>query len=378
LFLHGYHIWNRGPLPLLQDENDEDAEYCVSNGGGGGGDHGRSIEYFVWGSERPDATVVVYCHGSNSTGKHLNQFMFPHDVLLELNVKAISPSYPGHGGSDVDPNRRISKWPITDLEPILYDEGVNDFVVIGTSYGTAHAMATAACFPKRCVGMGLHVPYLPENVCREFGFHTDADYVLTESQLKRPRIHLPLLSILSLIQTFVGGAFSLYPEGRQAKSQHLEILDVLAKDATRSFWRGVNGQLYEMLNADTNQHWQDPRTIETKNVVIWYALDDHVCPPAHGKWLTDVFTKKKQDDGATIKCHVRAEERGLGHVTYIGEDDRNTAGMTKVLLEMIQNDKNNSTNNSSKSSSNSNSSNSTSRTLLEPAVMVVPMLHPVL
>ena len=113
LFAHGFNIWQRGPLPPKKDSEAKYIEICGSTN-----DNGRRIvEYYVWGSTKSAATPLVVLHGSNCTRKYLNQYLFPDEVMNKLNVKVISPSYPGHGGSDPQPYRRITNWPKTDLLP---------------------------------------------------------------------------------------------------------------------------------------------------------------------------------------------------------------------------------------------------------------------
>ena len=329
LCIHGLFLWYRGDLPLTKTKQEDSAKYVTP------ATHGRTIEYFVWGSQKPNAMVTVVCHGSNTTGNYFNQFLYPAMVLDDLNVKVISPSFPGHGGSDSQPFRNIADWPKDDLEPILHAEGVDTFIVQGCSYGTAHAMAVASYFPPdRCLAMGLNVPYLPENICRECGFHTDADYVLSQSTLLKPWILLPILSLLSLTYTQIAKAASLMTEGPLAKVQNPAVLKALEADAQRSFLRGPIGQAYEMLNGTTNQQWPDPRKIQCQNVAVWYADDDSAVSPAHGKWLADVFTKKMQE--TKCKTNIRCKKEGLGHFTYMGQEDRDKGIMTTVLLGMLE------------------------------------------
>ena len=55
-------------------------------------------------------------------------------TIKNLNVKVISPSYPGHGGSDAQPFRSLASWPKDDVEPFLHAENEDSFIVQGTSY----------------------------------------------------------------------------------------------------------------------------------------------------------------------------------------------------------------------------------------------------
>ena len=338
LCLFGLYLWYRGELPLTNTNKDVDGKYIETTTTTtttlNNTKKNRTIEYFVWGSAKPNATVTVVCHGSNTTGKFFNQFLYPAKTMEAMNVKVISPSYPGHGGSDAQPFRDITNWPKDDLEPILLAEGVDKFMIQGSSYGTAHAMAAASYFsPDRCLAMGLNVPYLPENICREFDFHTDADFVLSESSLSHPWVLLPILSILSLTYTQIAKGVGKIPEGPAAIEQNPALIRAIEADCRRSFLRGPIGQAYEMLNGSTNQQWPDPRDILCQNVAIWYAEDDGACPPDHGEWLAKVFTKKEKDK--KCKTNIRHEKKGLGHFTYMDHAGRDQGIMTATLQAMI-------------------------------------------
>ena len=91
--VRGFYVWLRGQLPLTKDDTAKYIEVMPSK---------RTIKYYMYGSEKDDATPLVVLHGSGGMGKSFNQYAFPDEVLKELNVTAISPSFPGHGGNDVD------------------------------------------------------------------------------------------------------------------------------------------------------------------------------------------------------------------------------------------------------------------------------------
>lgn len=322
VFLHGFYIWNRGSLPLEKDEEAKYIEVITDF-------RRRVIEYYVWGSEREDATPLVALHGSGTTGKLLHQHLFRAEELKRMNVKVISPSFPGHGGSDVHRYRRITDWPRSDLVPILDEEKIDKFLLIGSSYGTAHAMATASAIPGRCLAMGLNVPYLPEAICREAGMWTDADMILREQQLEKPWILLSALSFLSLVQGLLPSGIKALKEGKQTLKECPDLIDALTRDTARCFVRGVNGQAYEMMNAETTQTWPDPREIIVKHIAVWYAEDDGAVPPDHGKWLAENLQSMHRN------LHVKNDKTGFGHFTYMTPEHCKTGVMTQVLLNMI-------------------------------------------
>ena len=133
---------------------------------------GRIVEYLVYGSQDPQARVIVQIHGASSSAGWICAMYAP--LLAELNIKGIAPSLPGYGFSDIYVGRLIKDWP-RDVEAILEQESVDQFLVEGISLGTSHAMAVAWALPERCIGLGLNVPYLSEQICREFDFQHDAD-----------------------------------------------------------------------------------------------------------------------------------------------------------------------------------------------------------
>lgn len=65
------------------------------------------------------------------------------------------------------PGRQVVDWPREDLEAVLKKEGVEKFMIMGHSQGTAHAMAAAYYFQERCEGFGLNAPLLPTKVSKE-------------------------------------------------------------------------------------------------------------------------------------------------------------------------------------------------------------------
>jgi len=323
--LHGLYIRWRGQPPVDEEAVRRDGGKIAT------AFTGRKVEYFVWGSQKPDAMVAVLIHGQAGTGKGYQAFFYPQDVMESLDVKAIAPSLPGHGYTDADNNRRIANWPAEDLDAVLRAENVNQFIVEGWSYGTAHAMATAAYYDAdRCLGMGLNCPYLPMFVSREFGMKTDADFVFTERGADSAAT-APIYSLLSMFWCLLGNAGYSIKDTKIAVKEEPEVVAAFAADVTRGASRGVSGQVLELTNRETNQVWQDPRSIKTKCVAVWYAEDDTQVHPEDGKWLSDLFEKK-----AGVKTANKVVNYGWGHFSFVKKEHRGTGIMTKALLDLIR------------------------------------------
>ena len=311
-----YGLWRRGqPLrPFDAAEHERDAARV-----GGEGRHvttadGRIVEYLVYGSPRPDAHVIVQMHGSATTGGWPCQMNA--SLCEELNLKGIAPSVPCHGYSDLHIGRRIADFPM-DLEAILHAEGVGAFMVEGASFGTAHAMAIAWHFgPDRCVAMGLNVPYLSDQICKEFNLESKADplprpdartwYQAWNFLVADLMYDAPFLSPPARFMTFLS-------EGTHTKKERPWVFEAIGEDQkTRLVARGSQGQGWEQFSFDVTVLWGfDPREIRTKNVAVWYAKDDTAVPPSHGEWLAGYFSSKEG-----VRTSVRSEDAGFGHFTY--------------------------------------------------------------
>ncbi|NCF64985.1 MAG: hypothetical protein GWP61_03365 [Chloroflexi bacterium] len=287
---------------------------------GGEGRHirtadGRIVEYLVYGSKRPDAKVIVQMHGSSTTAGwpcKLNA-----SLCKDLNLKGIAPSVPCHGYSDLHIGRRIVDFPL-DLEVILEEEGVGEFMVEGTSFGTAHAMAIAWYFgPDRCVAMGLNVPYLSDQICKEYDLESKADSLPKPDARTWYQAWNFFVADLMYVAPLLSppARFLQYlPEGKKTKSERPWIFEAIGEDQKeRLVVRGSQGQGWEQFSFDVTVLWGfDLREIQTKNVAVWYARDDTAVPPSHGEWLADYFGSKEG-----VKTSVRSEDAGFGHFTYM-------------------------------------------------------------
>jgi pimeloyl-ACP methyl ester carboxylesterase len=298
---------------------------------------GRIVEYLVYGSQRDDAKVIVQMHGSTTTGGW--QCMMNASLCEALNLKGIAPSVPCHGYSDLHIGRKISDFPL-DLAIILEAEGVNEFMVEGASFGTAHAMAIAWHFgPSRCVAMGLMVPYLSDQICKEFKLESKADALPKPDARTWYQAWNFLVADLMFSSPFSPPArfMTLLSEGKKVKQEKPWAIDSIVQDQKmRLVARGSQGQGWEQFSFDVTVLWGfDPRDINTKNIAVWYAEDDSAVPPSHGEWLAQYFGSKEGVD-----IDIRAEDVGYGHFTYIPsfgpvyQTDEKT--MPKTLLDLCE------------------------------------------
>jgi len=318
-----YGTWRKRQGQLPFDEAEQASEAARR---GGIGRHvttadGRVVEYIVYGSQRGDARVMVQMHGAGSSAGLMCSWNAA--LFRELNLRGIAPSMPNSGYSDIHPARRIAQFPRDDLAPILRAEGVSEFLVDGHSLGTAHAMAIAWYFAPdhaehRCVGMGLNCPYLSSALCKELKFPCDADDLWIVRNNDPRAWHAAwnfALADLSNLLPFLSPPLKfghlIWPAFAKARPW---AFPAVAEDQKRTGARGYVGQGYEMTCYAINSVWGfDPRDIRTKNVAVWWALDDGFpgCPPVHGRWLSELFESKPG-----VHTTNRSLDIGFGHWTY--------------------------------------------------------------
>jgi len=156
--------------------------------------------------------------------------------------------------------------------------------------------------------------------------------IFTESGTDSAKV-APVYALLSLLWGVVAKGTSMIKDTKLAVKEEPEMFQAMEADIRRGAIRGVAPQVPEMLNQETNQVWQDPRSIRTKNIAIWYSKDDSQCPPEHGKWLAELFEARASTG---VKCNNRAEEYQWGHFSYVKKSERENGIMTKALLELMR------------------------------------------
>lgn len=271
----------------------------------------------------------------------------------------------------MQPDRRIANFPRDDLAPILWAEGVDEFLVDGHSLGTSHALAVAWYFgapscrasrparelpvwirrgsclgpnhaEHRCIGLGLNCPYLSTPLCDELGFRCDADDLFLVRNNDPREWHAAWNFTLADVTNLLPFASPPMAIGHMIWPKLAEerpwVLPMVAEDQKRTGARGYVGQGYEMTCYATNTLWGfDPRHIRTKHVAVWWAHDDGSpgiapsgqpppcvvapsisaaplrvgCPPEHGKWLAELFERTEG-----VQTRNRSVDIGLGHWSF--------------------------------------------------------------
>ncbi len=320
----GLYLKARGQRPF-------DADTLAAEGGKyATAADGRVVEYLTYGTTSRDAKVVVNMHGSGTEAREQARLNAPS--CEALGVRGIAISLPGFGYSDIQPGRQVKDWPRDDLEPVLVQEGVDRFMITGHSQGNPHAMAAAWYCGDRCEGLGLYAPLLPTPVSREEGVKgaIGIDALPTTEKLRKwymgwyfAVMHLSVVTLAPWLPLK-----AITGSGRRVR-EDAALLQHFADSLQRGVVRGSVGNAWESAG-DVCYEWGfDPRLIETRNVVIWHAADDTLCPAEIGRWLAEMFRGK---DG--VRVDFRDDDVGYGHVTYSrGEFAEPEGSMVKALVD---------------------------------------------
>ena len=134
---------------------------------------GRIVEYFVYGSEAPDAKgVMLQINGSMGTGYlPANQSMV-NQKLKDLNIRGLAITIPGYGYTSMFPvGYMLGDWTKMDVLPVLKAEGLADkpLWVEGSSYGAGIALGVAHSLGEQVERLHIHVPYIPWELRKELG-----------------------------------------------------------------------------------------------------------------------------------------------------------------------------------------------------------------
>jgi pimeloyl-ACP methyl ester carboxylesterase len=272
---------------------------------------GRIIEYFVYGSTKPDAKTLVQFTGTAGTARFFCSSVKYTTKLKELNIRGIGITVPGHGYSSTKVGRLI--YDINeDIKPIFEAENVDTFIVEGTSYGSSHALALAHYFGKagKVEAMHLHVPYVSKAVAVAEGLSNDG----TSSTLQVSTANLQTCSSCHYF-CCASCAFkcmnwclsSTYDDPDLPESGALQ-----AEDLKRCAAHSSYGIIMNAASDHAAEGWGfDPREVKewvsgANKVLVSYAKDDNDAPPEHGEFL-----------GRYFEATVNAEDIGRKHDTYM-------------------------------------------------------------
>jgi pimeloyl-ACP methyl ester carboxylesterase len=284
---------------------------------------GRVIEYYVYGSEEPDAKIFIQLCGDMSSASTFPQFTSFIKILKEKNVKAISPNFPGIGFTSVDPHRRIGDWAKSDVDPVLKAEGVPDdapLMIEGTSFGSLHCYSLMWYYQDRVTHAHFQVPTLAKDLAAELKLSTSimgldctgkysTTCFLVPCYWCSPVAHCCCCCILSQAGSGEKELTKLPDyDSIKADGHDFEAWEVMSNGAKHCVANGFQGQMYNFYKKQMYENWgfhpfNDIKldNVQKMKIMISYGEKDTTSPENHGEYMAKFYSEKCNKDGQMFK-----------------------------------------------------------------------------
>jgi pimeloyl-ACP methyl ester carboxylesterase len=247
---------------------------------------GRTLHVYDEGD--PDGLVVVEHHGTPGSG-----LPYPPDVELarERGLRVVSYDRAGYGGSTPKPGRRVADI-AADVEDVLDELGVGEFVSVGGSGGGPHAFALGALLPGRCRAVAAIASPTP-------GDAEGIDQLAGMGEQNVEEFSAALEGADALEAWLEPAAEEL----RAASAEEIrDVMSTLLPPVDRAV---LTGQRAEHAKANLERAlasgiagWRDddlafvtPWGFEPADVgvpsLLWQGVQDLMVPVAHGRWLAE-------------------------------------------------------------------------------------------
>jgi pimeloyl-ACP methyl ester carboxylesterase len=268
---------------------------------------GRVLDVLVSGPE--DGVALVFHTGTPSGLVGLGPMV---GEASARGLRTVSYSRPGYGTSTPQPGRLVADA-AADVEAILGELRVDEFVTAGWSGGGPHALACAALLPVRCLAAASIAGVAPsdspgldwlagmgqENVA-EFAAANAGEAELT-SFLAEPAAEMRDISAAGVAD----GLGGLASEADKAALTG-EFAEYLAAAFRASVSTGIGGWRDDDLAFSRDWGISLEALGHATPVAIWQGDQDRMVPASHGEWLA-----------ASIPLARARMRPGEGHLTLM-------------------------------------------------------------
>jgi pimeloyl-ACP methyl ester carboxylesterase len=280
---------------------------------------GRVIEYYVYGSEEPDAKVFLQINGSMGSAKFFSEMPSMISELKAKNVKGIAVNVAGHGFTSGDPLRIMGDWAKSDVEPVLKVEGVPDdapLIIEGSSFGTAHAQSAMHYFQDRVTHVHLHVPAMAAEISKEYdlkpikeGGSCKGSYATTCFLMPGYCCSPLLFCCCSTCVPMSLGEVDGLKKLKGYDEIGFDLVDIMKRhNMKHSFSNGLHGLVYNCFLGQLYKNWGfhpfndiKVENVEKMKIMISYGEKDPSSPESHGEKLAQYYTEKCNLDGKMFK-----------------------------------------------------------------------------
>lgn len=279
---------------------------------------GRNLDLLVGAGVNKSA--IVFHHGTPSDATLWKSWINDFETR---GVFSFSYSRAGYGRSTRHVDRSVNDV-LTDIQEVLNEYGVENFVSVGWSGGGPHALATTG--DPRCKGV------LSIAGVGEYGAH-DLDFLAGMGPENHEEFGAALSGVATLtswmdanansLKTITGQQLIASLGGLISDSDKAVLTSQFAEDMADNFNSALQQSYYGWFDDDVAfiKNWGfDIRKI-TVPVSLWQGDQDLMVPHAHGKWLL-----------SSIPTAQMTFKPGEGHIS-LGENCREEiyADITNLL-----------------------------------------------
>ncbi|MBB5866864.1 pimeloyl-ACP methyl ester carboxylesterase [Allocatelliglobosispora scoriae] len=246
---------------------------------------GRLIDYFDGGD--PSGRPIFFQPGSPNT-RIMGKLW--HQTAQAAEVRIISVSRPGYGGSTAITDRPTLSAAGRDLADLADSLGLDQYAVVGSSGGGPFAVAAAAADPQRVRALGVVAGAGPWREIADPSAEPEERAclaLLDEGDLAGARVGMRHLveNVWQADLRKLDDAARLDAWLGEDPLAGDEAYRAIMADAMRAILEGTEGAVFDALAIGAG--WDlDLRAVQAPTL-LWYGEADEVCTVEYGRWYAE-------------------------------------------------------------------------------------------
>jgi pimeloyl-ACP methyl ester carboxylesterase len=272
---------------------------------------GRLMSFVEYGSKRPDARPVIFCHGIPDC--RLDACMTEKDLAIaeRLNVRWIGIDRPGIGFSTPKAGRKIIDW-VEDLRQLIDHLDLPSYYILSVSGGTGYALAAAKCLPREQIkGVGVAIGVAPTeagmkgmSLINKWGYLTYRVFPgFFRFIIGRYMVPAMQKEDLTEARAIVRKQLDFFKGADREEMTQPGMEDSVIKLWQEVYRQGVDGHI-EDSSVQLNDWGFRMEDVRYPGIKLWYGEKDVNTPPNMGKFLA-----------ARLEGSVYKEYPGKSHFT---------------------------------------------------------------
>ena len=215
----------------------------------------------------------------------------PASMLLDMDVRFISVDRPGHGLSDLQPNRRLLDWP-QDVLQLAGRLGLDEFYVEGHSAGGPHALACAHELPGQVIAGAAISCVAPMNRPGAYEGLPPLNQILARSARWTPWLAKLIRRIMrGMVMGDVEKAarrlMSSIPEADKAVLYAPQNVEMFVSTIREGFRPGFQGVAHDDILV--NREWGFDLAGVRSRIDLWHGEADVNVPFHAARYLCDLL-----------------------------------------------------------------------------------------